>query len=168
MHLRAPSRACGSNNHSRPSKSIEPTTDRLPECGRLGIRNLRVSPALQFVCEGTSQSQRTSRLRRRHPKDDACTPPSKAHEPSINRTLQPAAAVKIRVQHTATAAARSHQDHSSSPTHLPAAAANTFVRPCQGAGRRFSHRTTHFPSSGNPGAFLSGAPSHPAAIIATA
>ena len=33
---------------------------------------------------------------------------------------------------------------------------------------RFSHRTTHVPSSGKPGAFFVGPLSHPAAIIATA
>lgn len=31
-----------------------------------------------------------------------------------------------------------------------------------------SHRTVHDPSSGKPGLFLAGAPSHPAAIMATA
>jgi hypothetical protein len=38
----------------------------------------------------------------------------------------------------------------------------------QGIGRRPSERTVHWPSSGKPGAGRDGAPSHPAAIIATA
>lgn len=36
------------------------------------------------------------------------------------------------------------------------------------AGLSPSHRTVHVPSFGNPGAWLPGAPSQPAAIIATA
>gem|GEM_PF-2120566 len=36
------------------------------------------------------------------------------------------------------------------------------------AGLSPSHRTVHVPSPGNPGACLSGAPSQPAAIMATA
>jgi hypothetical protein len=37
-----------------------------------------------------------------------------------------------------------------------------------GAGRRFSHRTFHWPLSGKPGAFRFGDESHPAAIMAVA
>jgi len=44
----------------------------------------------------------------------------------------------------------------------------SFVAPAHGAVFSPSHFTTHDPSSGNPGACRAGAPSHPAAIIATA